>query len=119
MFTLNSFGTCARKDGTNEWHSVTASPEYLAWVAAGNTPAPYVAPVPQTVTMRQANRALLAAGLLDAVNAAIAQSPREAQIDWERAQDVERDNPLVASLAGVLGLDSAALDNLFTVAAGL
>lgn len=93
----------------------------LAWVSAGNTiaPADSVSVVPDVVTMRQAQRALLAAGLLDQVNAAIAQSPREAQIDWERAQDVERSNPLVASLAAVLGLDDAALDGLFITAAQL
>lgn len=124
MYQLTQSTAIQRADGA----SIPADPRnsdyqaYLAWVAKGNTPTPYAAPptpVPQVVTMRQANRALLAAGLLDAVDAAIAQSPREARIDWERAQDVERSNPLVASLAASLGLSDAQLDELFVAAAAL
>jgi hypothetical protein len=77
--------------------------------------------VPQRVTMRQAQLALLAAGKLDAVDAAIAAIPdvtqrMSAQITWEKSSAVERSNPLIAMLAGPLGLDDATLDALFIAA---
>ena len=77
--------------------------------------------VPASVTMRQARLALLHAGLLDDVEAALAAIPdetarRAAQIEWEYAQDVERDSPWVQQLATALGLDAAMLDELFITA---
>lgn len=99
---------------------------YLAWVDAGNTAEAYVEPpavVPSVVTRRQARRALLDAGLLASVDAAIAamSSPAKerAQIDWDDAQTFERDNALLAQLASALSLDDAALDALFTAAGAL
>lgn len=82
------------------------------------------APRPVTVvTMRQARLALLAAGLLDAVDAAIAGMPGNqgaaARIEWEYATTLDRSWPLVTALAGALGLDDAQLDALFEQAARL
>lgn len=80
-------------------------------------------PVPQSITMRQARLALLNAGLLDDVEAAIItmDEPQrtQTQIEWEYAQTVERDNALVAALGPMLGLDDAAIDSLFSMAATL
>jgi hypothetical protein len=86
--------------------------------------AAFLAPaVPRVVTRRQARRALLDAGLLPSVSVAIAAMPspykERAQIDWDDAQTFDRDNPLLAQLAGALGLDDAALDALFTAAAAV
>ena len=39
-YKLNPNGTYANKIGTNEWHNVESSKEYLAWLAEGNTPLP-------------------------------------------------------------------------------
>lgn len=79
--------------------------------------------VPDEVTMRQAQRALLAAGLLDAVEAAINALPepprRAALIDWTKSSALRRDSQFVAVLAPSLGLDSAALDALFIAASKL
>jgi len=79
--------------------------------------------IPLRVTMRQARLALLQAGLLDDVAAAIEamQSPQKeaAQIEWEYSQEVHRDKALVLALAPALGLDHAALDQLFITAATL
>ena len=76
--------------------------------------------VPQEVTMRQAQRALLDAGLLDAVEAAINALPdpprRAALIDWTKSSTLRRDSQFVAVLAPGLGLDAAALDALFVAA---
>lgn len=75
--------------------------------------------VPQSVTMRQAQLALLAHDLLDDVEAAIAASGRAAQIEWNAAKDVYRDSPLALAMASVLELDEPALDALFIEAATL
>ena len=76
------------------------------------------------VTMRQARRALLDAGLLDQVDAAIAAiadatERRQAEIDWEYATTVERLWPWVQTLGAALGLSAEALDALFEQAATL
>ena len=90
-----------------------ALPEYV----------PVVVAVPEVVTMRQARLALIGAGLLAQVNTAVANMPGDegeaARIEWEYAQEVRRDSPLMAALSDALGLSEETLDNLFKVAAGL
>jgi len=86
-------------------------------------PAP-PAPVPQSVSMRQARLALLQAGLLDQVDAAIAaiEDPtarREAEITWNYSTEVDRDDLLVAQLAATFGLTPTQVDDLFRQAATL
>lgn len=80
-------------------------------------PSPRPASPPPAVTMRQARLALLSAGLLDAVDAAIAAAPRAVQIEWEYATQIERASPLVGAIAAGLGLDDGDLDALFIAAA--
>lgn len=79
--------------------------------------------VPASVTMRQARLALLGAGLLDDVDAAIAALPspqkEAAKIEWEYSQEVQRSSGLVPRMGAALGLDDAALDALFVAAAAL
>lgn len=86
----------------------------------------YVEPppsVPPAVTMRQARLALMGAGLLDDVEAAIAALPspqkEAARIQWEYSQEVQRHHGLVASLAPVLGMTAEQTDALFIGAAQL
>ena len=90
-----------------------ALPEYVQVVVA----------VPEVVTMRQARLALLGAGLLAQVNTAVANMPGAegdaARIEWEYAQEVRRDSPLVAALSAAFGWTSAQLDDLFTEGAKL
>lgn len=92
-----------------------------AWVVVDAVPA--ALPVPQVVTMRQARLALLAAGKLAAVSAAITGLPspqkEEAQIEWEYSQAIERNRPFVLLLGPALGLSDAQLDTLFIAAAAL
>lgn len=95
-------------------------------VPGGEAILPYVAPppeVPESVSMRQARRALLGAGLLSQVDAAIASLPspqkEAAEIDWEYAQEVERHNGLVPAMAQALGMTDAQVDALFMQAATL
>lgn len=79
--------------------------------------------VPQEVTMRQARLALLSAGKLDVVSAAIDALPEPqrsaARITWDYSSAVQRTQPLVLQLAPALGLDDAQLDALFIQAAVL
>lgn len=79
-------------------------------------------PVP-TVDMAQARLALLGAGLLDDVEAAItamAEPARTAaRIAWEYRSTVRRDSALVAQLGAALGLSGAEIDDLFAAAAAL
>jgi hypothetical protein len=92
----------------------------IAWTAPPAAPPPGP---PAAVTMRQARLALLGAGKLDDVAAAIAGLPspqkEAAQIEWEYSTEVKRDSTLVTQLAPALSLDTAALDALFTQAATL
>ncbi|MBK6742515.1 MAG: hypothetical protein IPG66_05860 [Hydrogenophilales bacterium] len=94
--------------------------------AQAPVPPEYVAPVaevPAAVSMRQARLALLGAGLLASVNAALAAMPgaagEAARIEWEYAHEIRRDSPLVAGLSGALAISGEQLDALFVAAAGL
>ena len=80
---------------------------------------PVVPAVPTTVTMSQAQLALLAAGHLDAIEAAVAQMSRESQILWRKANTVVRGDPLLIELAALRGLTEADVDALFVAAAKL
>lgn len=84
----------------------------------------YIPPVPDTVSMRQARLALLAAGILDSVEPAIASiadpvQRRAAEISWEYSAEVTRDSALVAALGTDLGLTDSDIDILFRAAATL
>mgnify|MGYP001182363451 CR=1 FL=1 len=93
--------------------------DYEASVIRSEQPAPAIA----QVTMRQARLALLDAGKLDLVTEVISQLPEpartKARIEWEFAQDVRKDWPLIQVLAPSIGLDAAALTAIFNRAATL
>jgi len=69
------------------------------------------------VTPLQARRALRAAGLLDAVEAWVAQQDDDAQDAWEYALQIERNNPMIAGAGAALGMTDAQIDALFVAAA--
>lgn len=73
--------------------------------------------VPDVISPFQARAALLAAGMLDAVEQAIEASGPEIRIAWEYATEWRRDSPTIATLADVLGLSVEDVDNLFIAAA--
>lgn len=75
--------------------------------------------VPQRITRRQGRLALLEAGLLDAVQEAIAAAPREVRITWEDAVEWWRDDALIAAFARAMKLDDEQVDALFRRAAAL
>ena len=95
-----------------------ADPFALAQTADENAPL-----VPRAVTMRQARLALLGAGKLAAVDAAIDSMPEPnksaARIEWEYSNEVQRHNGFVSALGPALGMTSAQIDQLFIAAAKL
>lgn len=72
--------------------------------------------VPQIVSMRQARLALLDAGLLGSVEAAVSVAPQETKIAWEYAIELGRSDSLVTTLAAALGLADIQVDGLFILA---
>jgi hypothetical protein len=95
--------------------------QYLQWLAAGNTPDPYVAPpppIPASVTRFQALATLSAAGHLPAIRTYIATLDQDniTRLAWENAADWERSSPTLAALATMLGLTDTEVDDLFVAA---
>lgn len=98
-----------------------ATPEEIAEIEARQQEG--VRPlIPASVTRRQARQALLLAGLLDQVQPAIDVIPDPVQrgllqIEWDDAQDFERNSWAVLMIGAALGLDDDGLDQLFIQAA--
>lgn len=74
-------------------------------------------PVVSMVTMRQARLQLVAMGHYQTVCSAVEQMDDASKIEWEYASEVERENPLVAALAELLGLTDSDIDAMFAAAA--
>lgn len=87
------------------------------WTGQAFTPSLNITPVPARVTMRQARLALLNAGKLAsvdmAINALSSPEKEQLQIYWEYSTNIERTSPRVAAIGAAIGLDNAAIDNLF------
>ncbi|MGB3387393.1 MAG: hypothetical protein WBA88_05360 [Pseudaminobacter sp.] len=97
---------------------VTLSPQEeaavrAAWAANATQPEP----VPPVVSAAQGRLALLDAGLLATVKAAVAQADEATQIWFNRATEWRRDHPILAALGAQLGLSGEAIDDLFRAAA--
>jgi hypothetical protein len=114
---------------------------YASWVASGNPkadaykripdpPAPnaywdgkeWVIPppyVPQSVSRFQAKAALLNAGLLDQVEAIVADPATSAmtKLAWADAVEFDRNSPTIIELSHELGLTDSEIDDLFIAAA--
>ena len=68
--------------------------------------------IPKTITLRQARLYLLSIGLLDDLENIINQN-RAYQIEWEYANQIERESPLVSIMGQTLVLTSSDIDNMF------
>ena len=74
--------------------------------------------VPQSITPLQAKLQLLSLGLLDDVEALVT-GDRTAQLYWEYASVVERDNAVLLLMANSIGLTSEQVDEMFIEASKL
>jgi len=75
--------------------------------------------VPSRITPRQVRLLLLQQGKLAEVEAMIAGQPEAVRITWEYALEFNRADPLLAQLAGQLGITGEQLDQFFIEAARL
>ena len=75
-----------------------------------------VALQPFAVSAAQARLALLDAGLLATVKAAVDQADEATQIWFEYATEWRRDHPILAALGAQVGLSSGEIDGLFRAA---
>jgi hypothetical protein len=108
----NVRGCPARGDATEE----NFPADVAAWLAGEYQP---VNPVPTSVLPGQIRKALTAAGLRTAVEAAVAAAPQDVRDDWEYSLAVHRANPLLNQMATQLGMTSEQVDDLFRAAATL
>lgn len=98
---------------TGEIKIVELTPEEIAAL-----PGPQPAPVPDEVSRFQAKAALSQAGLLTQANTIVANSGNALlQLAWDEAVSFKRNSPGINALAPALGLNDAALDQLFITAA--
>lgn len=74
--------------------------------------------IPQEITMRQARLQLLEVGLLDDVEALVALD-RNSQIEWEYANEVYRQSPLIEAVKEAMSLTDEQIDNMFLEASKL
>lgn len=96
---------------------------YLAWLAEGNTPNPYVPPppaIPQQVPMWAVRTVLQNDGLFDQAQALVEASTDNALKNvWEYGNFADRNSNAINSLATALGLTSEQVDQMFTDANNL
>ena len=130
MYQLTQFASITRlNDGHSIWPDLnnTDYAKYLAWVAEGNTPLPYVAPPPPPVLrvkMGQVRKALILKGValaeVDGILDKLPEPQRSlAKVDWEFEPYVDRNNPLALAVAAAKGWTAAQVDDLFTLADSL
>jgi hypothetical protein len=99
--------------------------QYLAWLAAGNTPEPYVPPPPppisSSVTRFQALAVLAAGGYLDTIRTYIntLDVNNIQRLAWENAVEWERTSPTLNALAAMLNLTDTQVDDLFIAASNI
>jgi len=111
----------ARADSALEHGWIASDEAQIGWTYSGGvfTAPASVVEVPQTVSMRQARLALLAANLLNSVEIAMQSADQASQIEWEYATEVQRNSPLVVGMTAALGWTSEQVDALFISASAL
>lgn len=88
------------------------------YIAPYVEPEPVSEPVPQVIAMRQARLQLLEVELLDDVEAFVALD-RKSQIEWEYANEVYRQSPLIELVKEAMSLTDKQIDDMFLSASKL
>jgi hypothetical protein len=111
------------------WHGIEPPASFAACAVAPGTPSrafalpapppPVEASVPAVIPAWKGKAALREAGLLDAVEAAVAVAGGRVQDAWAGASDWNRDSDFLLSLATDLGLTMQQVDDMFRVAAAI
>ena len=107
--------TFVKADGSEVPLEQYCKTQYIAPYVA---PEPLPEPIPQVITMRQARLQLLEVGLLDDVEALIALD-RKSQIEWEYANEVYRQSPLIELVKETMSLTDEQIDDMFLSASKL
>lgn len=115
LFTVRGDSLIVLDDGAS---GTIPSPEEIA-AARAALDAAVAATVPDRVSARQARLALIGAGLLVAVENAIAGLSVYDQTEWEYATEIRRDHPMIASLGAALSLSAGDIDELFRIAGNI
>ena len=115
-----AYGPGQQAEFTAEVAGASDYVDLINWNPSGST----ASVIPQSVTRRQARQALLLRGKFDLVQAAIDAIPDATarglmQIEWDDSLDFVRTRASVIAIGAAIGLDSAALDEMFTFAASL
>ena len=112
-----TYKTCYWDSVDNVQKERDCTAEEIAEIEARKTAPP---PVPKEVSMSQAQEALYNAGLLTTIDAAIAAMPDElgdkARIRWSKSATIRRDSDWLATLAPLLAMTDAQIDDLFIAA---
>jgi len=104
------------------WHARPMPEAFLASVVVPATPKRILSlpmttqvkpPVPTVIPAWKGKAALREAGLLDAVEAAVAAAGGRVLDAWSGASEWSRDSEFLTALAANLGLSSESVDNLF------
>jgi hypothetical protein len=118
VYRLNADGLYAEKYiddiSTGEWSDTTTNQEYLDWVNEGNTPLPYINPIPQSAPMWAVRTVLQNDGLFDQAQALINETSDNALKNvWEYGNFADRNSRAISVLAIELGLTEAQVDQMF------
>ncbi|MER9762426.1 hypothetical protein [Mesorhizobium sp. M0138] len=97
---------------------IASEAELTDVLAAYELPGPIVR-VPTSVSARQFKLRLLAAGLLDQVEAFVASQGRAVQLAYEYSGSFVRTEPMMAAGFAALGLSEGEVDAFFVAAAGI
>jgi hypothetical protein len=111
---LGGFDGAEPPDGAIE---VTTAPQDARQIWSDGTWGAIPVTVPDRVSANQFGKQLIAAGLMDQVNAWVSEQDAETQWSFNRSATFVRDDPMMQTGFAALGFTSAQIDAFFVAAA--